>query len=250
MARDQKLSSGQVRAIRRSLQVAKQLVREMPIVADYWKSGESYETMMQRPEVAQYAPERGNGRILRAALSRAMSGHSGGFGIQSFTGLIPNEEERREIMHEHARNNGKEIYQNRQGLYALTEEVLTETRRKAGKKSGELHRTNGTGVCGRKGQEKLEDSLAGVRARGKTPWFRKGDQFDDGSVCCITEHHMSYLLSQQEGFQRGSQAHLPAIQARINEWYHKGEEIRSTQAIKQALVRARKEYAIADDDKS
>lgn len=147
-------------------------------------------------------------------VKKAISGHDGSLNIKAYTGLIPSKEERNDLAGEHKRKSALGEVNNKIGMYAWTSE--------------ELRRHN------------TKNSPLGIRAKGQTPWIKKGGQIDENLFCSVSEIDFAYMLSQNPNYRLGPYTKSKKVAENINELYHKGKKIRTRGAVSSMLYLHRK----------
>lgn len=261
------LSSEQIGAIRRTIRLGLTLQHDHPEIAELYKQGH---TQRDISEILKLQSEYGASESLAEnAISRAITGHSGGFDVKPYEGLISTVERER-LAREHkeesgrlsgilyghlggkklyeekrgvhsfskedrrrtGRKGGNKLYADGKGVHSLTFEELSDAGRRGGCISGHKNYEEGSGIHGRTTEQMNQDALKGVIARGCTPWSND-------------EIKYAYSLSQTSQYQwnNGANKGKPnnkKIAETLNETLHDGQLVRTTKAVEVALVRHRK----------
>ena len=87
-------TSEQLGAITRGIKLGRTLIKDHPKIAELSRQGNSLPTIMEELDIQSNYNVGEN--VARAAVHRAITGHGGGFGLNSYEGLIPNPEEKEE----------------------------------------------------------------------------------------------------------------------------------------------------------
>ena len=217
------LSSEQIGAIHHSVRIGKQLVNDHPEIAELYRGG------MTHPGIAEILDVKGNYGISSdivavTSIYHAIKGHAGGFGTESYDGLISDLDELAGLEHEHRANGGRKSAELGLGIHAQTPEQRLEYGIIGGRIATEL----GLGIHGLTPEQKSEYGIIGGRiatlARGQTPW---GEE----------ETGYAHLLSLEPEFQHQKGPHkgkgdYKTIAQVLNEDYHNGEDVRSPVAVK------------------
>ena len=77
-------------------------------------------------------------------------------------------------------------------------------------------------------------SLQAIIARGEQPWIKRKETKD---LCTLSETEFVYMLSKSPEFFKNNKLDLKKIAYILNEAYHKGDKIRTTEAIYCKLAR-------------
>ena len=93
------LSPDQYSAIRRTIELGRTLTKERPEIAELYRKGNSLPTIMEELDIQSNYNVGEN--VAFNGVYRAITGHGGGFGLNSYEGLIPNPEEREILGKEH-----------------------------------------------------------------------------------------------------------------------------------------------------
>ena len=146
----------------------------------------------------------------RQAVFRALHGHEGGFRVNAYEGLIT-EEEIKSLVRKTKSKQGKKLHDEKKGIHSQTHD------------------------------EKIEVGIKSAISRGEVPWRREGEELPNGSVCELSEIEFAYELSQQPEYQRGSLVKVKKIADVLNEVYHSGEDVRTSDAVRVRLYNYKKE---------
>jgi hypothetical protein len=216
------LSSEQIGAIKRSIEIGSLLVNDHPEIAELYRGG------MTHSGIAENLDVKGNygasDKVAVTSIYYAIKGHAGGFGTESYDGLISDLDELTRLEHEHhaeyGRIGGRKLAELGKGIHGLTPEQRLEYSSKGGRKSAEL----GKGIHGLTPEQRLEYGRIATLARGQTPW---GEE----------ETGYAHLLSLEPEFQHQKGPHkgkgdYKTIAQVLNEDYHNGEDVRSPVAVK------------------
>ena len=202
------LSNEQFGAITRGIELGRTLQKEHPEIAVMY----GYYSQTDIPKMLDIQSEYGvSDNVARSGVHYAINGHEEGFGIESYVGLITDEEELKRLEEgrkvQCGRKGGRKTYEERLGIHGRTAEQMSEDGRKAGRK--------------------------GAIAQGKTPWSDEEKEF-------------AYLLSQEQEYQHPNGSNNPGksnnelIAFALNIEYHGCKEVRSTQAVALKLFEHRK----------
>ncbi len=77
-------------------------------------------------------------------------------------------------------------------------------------------------------------SLQAILARGNTPWIERKET---ENLCTLSEIEFTYRLSHSHEFQQENRIDFNKIAEEINEKYHDGKKIRTSEAIYAKLAR-------------
>ena len=137
------LSSEQIGAIKRSIEIGSLLVNDHPEIAELYRDG------MTHPGIAEILDVKGkydisSDKVAETSIHYAIKGHAEGFGTESYDGLIKNLDELTGLQREHYAGGGKKTAEEGTGIHGLTSEQKSEYSRKGGRKTAEL----GLGVHG------------------------------------------------------------------------------------------------------
>ena len=204
MEDNKELSNEQFGAITRSIKLGRTLQKDHPEIAVIY----GYYSQRDIPEMLDIQSKYGvSDDIALTGVSKSILGHEGSFGIESYVGLITDEEELKR---------------------------LREGRKVAGVlKGGQTTYEQGIGVHGRTAEQIIEASRKGNIAQGNTPWSDEEKEFN-------------YLLSLESEYQHPKGDYSPGkpnnelIAFALNIEYHDCKEVRSTNAIGTQLSRYRK----------
>ena len=255
------LSSDQIGAIKQSVRIGSLLVNDHPEIAELYRDGMTHSGIAARLDVKREY-DISSDKVAETSIHHAITGHAGGFGTESYDGLISDLDELAGLEHEHRANGGRKSAELGLGIHAQTPEqrleygiiggrIATELGlgihgltpeqkseygiiggRIGGRKSAEL----GLGIHALTPEQKSEYGIIGGRiatlARGQTPW---GEE----------ETGYAHLLSLEPEFQHQKGPHkgkgdYKTIAQVLNEDYHNGEEVRSPGAVKINLFNYRK----------
>jgi len=201
MGKDQ-LSNEQNAAIKRSINLGRTLQIDHPEIAEMYVSHTRQEVAKRLDIQSRYHV---SDNVATKGVHKSIAGHVEGFGIEPYEGLIPDEGERERIGKAHEvhnrQKNGRKIYEEGNGIFGRTAEQHTEDSRKGGAKS--------------------------AISRGRVP-------------LSDAEKEDAYQSSLNPEFQRGSKSNCKLIARKLNRKYHKGEEVRNSNAVKVLLYKHRK----------
>lgn len=158
-------------------------------------------------------------RVAEEAVYYSLHGHPGGYGINSYPGLMSREELR-------------EIDSLRRKTYL----------RKAGSASAAVQKKERIGIFGLSSRQKSEAGKRGaeksLKVQGITPWIKgQGYLFDEIACAYLLSIHPSYQF--QEGINKGK-PNCREIANLLNEIYHNNEEIRTKATVTATLHYYRK----------
>jgi len=224
MKKHKEITPEQLVAINRHINLGRTLKTDHPEIAviyGYYPQGKIVEMLNIKSEYGV------NDNTAIGGIHFAISGHNGGYKVESYDGLIPDEEEREIIGRGHRSEAGKisslRLCEQGKGIYGRTAEQRSNDSSKNGHK---LHKEK-LGIFGRTAEQHGNDSSKGVISRGLTPWN------DD-------ERKDAYLLSTTPEYQRGSQVNNKSIAEELNIRHHDGKKIRNARAISLQLDKHRK----------
>ena len=120
------------------------------------------------------------------------------------------------------------------------EEFANQHKISGGKKTQKLR----LGVHGRSKSEMAEDGRKGAAERGSSPWYTipYRENFVDGTEVFTPEVAYAYNLSLDREYKRSSSSNGQKIAEKLNEMYHDGVEVRSSNSVSQALFVFRKTF--------
>ena len=260
------LSPEQISAIRRTIRLGFTLQHDYPEVAELYKQGSTQREIVEILGLQlKYDVSR---RIIENAVGRALVGHSEGFDVKSYEGLLP-PEEREKLARAHrqecgiksgalygalggkklyeegrgvhaftreerkvvGRRGGNKLYTNRKGAHSMTSEELSDAGRRGGNISGLKNYQEKVGIHGRTSEQMNQDSLKGVVSRGCIPWSKD-------------EAEYAYSLSQTSQYQCNNGANKgksnnKKIAETLNNELHDGQLIRTPKSIEAKLFRYR-----------
>jgi len=219
------LTNEQFAVIKREIKLGRTLREDHPEIADLYREGMFAPTIAEELNIQlEYGV---TDKVAMNGVYRAISGHNGSLNLDSYVGLIPKEERGRlgrEHRQENGRENGRETYENKLGIFGRTAEQM--------RKDGLKGYKNGLG--GRTTEQHSKDSreagLKGNIAQGRTPWVR-------GRKPEIEYAHALTFLPE---YGRGSLVNNELIALELNKEFHGGEEVRTAKAVKSNLSQYRK----------
>lgn len=89
----------------------------------------------------------------------------------------------------------------------------------------------------REHRQKRSHSLQRIISKGETPWIGRRET---ENLCTLSEIEFAYMLSQSPEFlNEDKKTNLKKIAQTINEKYHKGEKIRTSESVYAKLARFR-----------
>ena len=204
------LSSEQIGAIHHSVRIGKQLVNDHPEIAELYRGG------MTHPGIAEILDVKGNYGISSdivavTSIYHAIKGHAGGFGTESYDGLISDLDELAGLEYEHYAKNGRKAAELGLGIHGRNPETGERYVVESGKKAAEL----GLGI----------HSL-------QTSWSKEETEY-------------AHLLSLEPEFQHQKGPHkgkgdYKTIAQVLNEDYHNGEDVRNANAVRVNLFNYKK----------
>lgn len=216
-------SERQIVAIKVCWAVAEKLQRDLPGIAEMYRSGMSrtrIEDSLRIGAVYGLSPE-----LAQTAITVAIAGHKEGYGFDQLTGLIDDPDELRRIGEEHNSisgvDQGMKTLREGTGLFSLT----TEERQEHGRK---VYR-EGKGLAALLPEQRVSIGKKSAMSRGQTPWV-------EASVDRISEKERLFELYQARvDTARAPISILEQIRVLINQEYHGGREARSISSIKHVL---------------
>jgi|SRR3989344_4950407 len=208
----QRLESRQFKAIRRSSTLGLEIQKRFPEVADDYKKGNTLREIVDKYGIVfKYDIPL---RVAIGAVNFAIRGHSGGFGVLPYNGLIRDESELEILCKSHRIK----------ALGSSGHDNLSKYGRMGGKIGGLIggatNRKEKTGICGMTREQARKAGLKSAETRGYIPWNSPNDP--------ISEIEFVYQLSQNQGLN------YVALTWELNEAYHHG---RTPQSVKTALYR-------------
>jgi len=234
MEDNKELSNEQFGAITRSIKLGRTLQKDHPEIAVIY----GYYSQRDIPEMLDIQSKYGvSDDIALTGVSKSILGHEGSFGIESYVGLITDEEELKRLREGRkvagVLKGGQTTYEQGIGVHGRTAEQIIEDGRKGGRKGGQTTYEQGIGIHGRTAEQIIEASRKGNIAQGNTPWSDEEKEFN-------------YLLSLESEYQHPKGDYSPGkpnnelIAFALNIEYHDCKEVRSTNAIGTQLSRYRK----------
>ena len=199
------LTNEQCAAIKRVIKLGEALIKDHPEIANLRREGNYIHTIAEKLDIQTEYGVTDN--VAMNGVYHAISGHNGGFNLDSYVGLIPKEERERlgrEHMQENGRKGGRETYEKKLGIHGRTTEQNREDCRKGGLKS--------------------------AIAKGQTPWVTGR----------IPEIEYAHALTFLPEFQRGSLVNNELIALELNIEYHDCEEVRTAETVSTNLYQYRK----------
>ena len=222
-------------AIKKSIELGEILIKDHPEIADFYRAGIYLSQIVKKI----------NGKIeygysdiiLSKAVGMSISGHRGGFGVEAYEGLIPDEEEREKLRKEHmvknGRERGKELFKEGRGIHGLTSEEHIEFCRIGGTISGNKLFEEGRGIHAQSEEERKEYNLQAILAKGMTPWGE--DEKKYAYELSLKEEYQYPLSSSHQG-----KPLIEKIRRAINTKYHGGKEVRSADPVSHQICLYRK----------
>ena len=208
----QRLESRQFKAIRRSSTLGLEIQKRFPEVADDYKKGNTLREIVDKYGIVfKYDIPL---RVAIGAVNFAIRGHSGGFGVLPYNGLIRDESELEILCKSHRIK----------ALGSSGHDNLSKYGRMGGKIGGLIggatNRKEKTGICGMTREQARKAGLKSAETRGYIPWNSPNDP--------ISEIEFVYQLSQNQGLN------YVALPGELNEAYRHGG---APQSVKTALYR-------------
>ena len=203
------LSSDQISAIKHSIEIGKQLVNDHPEIAELYRDGMTYSGIAESLDVkGKYGA---SDKVAVTSIYHAIKGHAGGFGTESYDGLISDLDELAGLEYEHYAKNGRKAAELGLGIHGRNPETGERYVVESGKKAAEL----GLGI----------HSL-------QTSWSKEETEY-------------AHLLSLEPEFQhqkgpnKGKSDYKTIAQV-LNEDYHNGEDVRNANAVRVNLFNYKK----------
>jgi len=250
MAYTDQLTSRQISALRRSIELGRTLQKERPQISRLYQN-HSYSQIIDMLDIqTKYDVEY---EIARGGVRFAIMGHSGGLRIKAYTGLI-SKKERKKIEIKHRIQGGNDLYEEgrgiheqtieerrelgreggnkslreRKGYHALTKEQMSENGRRYGFMGGLIGGNKayeeGVGVHQRTSEQHSEDGSIGGKnsaiERGQKPWSDK-------------ERKYAYRLSLKTEYTHRQ------IAIALNLKFHHHRKTRTTIAVSRMLGKHR-----------
>ncbi|MBM3232021.1 hypothetical protein FJZ21_01425 [Candidatus Pacearchaeota archaeon] len=159
--------------------------------------------------------------VVLGAARKALSGHTGSFGVPTYEGLMT-PEERKDLYGRGLVSRGNDLVRNRIGIHGLDRETKIKNSGIAGKRSKEL----GRGVHGFTDEQNRINWILAAKARGVTLWSDE-------------ERAEAVRLSEAPEYMRGDLTDCRKLAAYLNSRYHDGREVRKPVYVSQALRRAK-----------
>ena len=178
MEDNKELSNEQFGAIRRSIKLGRTLQEDHPEIAVIYE----YYSQRDIPKMLDIQSKYGVGdNVALSGVFYSINGHEEGFGVESYVGLITDEEELKRLMEgskvagslkgyenglanrtteqmsEDSQKGGRKVYEQGIGIHAQT----LEEKREIGLKSGQKTYEQGLGIFGRTAEQMSEDGLKG-----------------------------------------------------------------------------------------
>jgi len=195
----------QVLAIRRKLELALQLQKDMPHIAERYKRGDFMTEIVTNERIASkyYVNE----KTARGAVLYAIRGYNAGL-IPSFSGLIEDESLLEKLAWEHMSRHGKIAVANKWGFSGLSEEEQKKMRLRIVANA----RKNKTGIYAMSKEERIRNARIGALKMGKK---------------IMTEEEILYAISLYESpkYKRNSGYGIGGpnwrlISEKVNEKFH------------------------------
>jgi hypothetical protein len=199
------ITKEQCAAISRSIKLGEILIKDHSEIADLYREGMFAPAIAEKLDIQTEYGVKDN--VAMIGVRYAISGHNGNFNLDSYVGLIPKEERERlgrEHIQKNSRKGGRELYENKLGIFGRTIEQHSEDSRKAGRES--------------------------AIAQGKTPWV----------MGRIPEVEYAHALSFLSEYRKGSKANNKLIALELNIEYHDCEEVRTAKTVQINLSKYRK----------
>lgn len=204
-------------AIALSLKLTREMLPYADEMARLYREGKSYE------EIADtFFPDNRYPGIVYSAIRKLFYGHPGGMGIQSFEGIIP-EDELKKLEKMHRRNTGNRTRSEGKGIHSLSYEERARNGKIGGRTSGRKSVDEKTGIHALSNEERAQNSRRLHQSRGVVLW---------------TDEELSTISSYAQTPQY--RRNFASLANRINLEYHQGKEVRDAGTIKSALARYRK----------
>jgi hypothetical protein len=227
------LTPQQVWAIKKSLQIGEELIKNNPEIADMYRSGHSQAEIVENLSLAKKYSI--SDIIARVSVSNALRGYEGHLEEildHNYEGLLGNDE-LDIIKQEHniygGEKGGKASLQkrrdNRIGIHGLSTEQLSENGKRGGKKCYQ----DNIGIHSLTKQEIIQNSRKGTAALGFVNWMHE---------------EQNYLMSiasdgqyqHQKGRHKGKPDYIK-ITEELNKVFHEGESIRTKDGVRTTYVR-------------
>jgi hypothetical protein len=241
----EELEERQIRAIRITLELGRKLQVEHPEIRDMYRSMPQPEILKELDLKQKYGVSY---NIARVAITKALRGHAGGFGVSAYSGTMDEEElNRLEKLHKRdgsskvgtatykqkrgihgLRKSGLLTFKEKKGLFSLNENELKE----AAKKGGESAVSKRVGIHLLSSEDKSNAGKSGCLSRGYLLWT-------DEEVGEAVELSKLQENSHAESHTFAGRPDWNKITAKINEIWHEGKPVRSSATVC-SIVRRRK----------
>ncbi len=223
------LTQEQRRGIVGSVRVGYQLTTEHPQLADDYRSGMGVPDLVEKYQIKEQYNLKTH--TAKNAIRYALKGYDGRYdgikhalkiGIDSYPGLLEDNEEARELGRLHRQDNARahnqRLKQEGKGFFGQTLEEKSE----AGKKGGQISFENKLGIHARTPEQMHKRGRDLAESQGKTIYGEEEIQY-------ITE------LSQHPHYKRGSRLNMSAIVEEVNRKFHRNQPVRTAKSIDHLL---------------
>jgi hypothetical protein len=223
-------------AITEALELAIQLQKDYPQIADMYREGKTRQEISDELRIlSQYGIKSEN--VAVRAVGHALAGYTKPNFPHPFEGLMPGSELER-LSREHIQTNGHEGRIAKKGVFSLTPEQTRANAILGGQASYE----NGLGINGYTPEERKKVSKKAVESRGELPWV---EGLDKKGRHYLGEVEYVMHLCEDPAYQHPSGQHQGKpnwriIAAELNGKYHYGKPVRTPNAVKWQVCKARK----------
>jgi len=207
--------------------------KDYPEIAEMYRSGKSLtEIVNELGLIDKY--DFSNKSTAASAVSYALRGHGGEFGLPAYAGSIQDKSELEQLAAEHNYKSGKKLQEDGKGMFKLSKEERDKIRENAFQKSYEKMITEGTGLLGRSKEQMQEDSRKALKAKGIQPWLREGDLMSDGTICKVSEVEFMHKLAQQPEYRSKKNLRSAKLACELNKVYHNNKQVRTSRSVNSA----------------
>ena len=211
------LAHEQLAAIKLSIEIGRTLQTDHPEIANSYRVGRTLSEIAEALDVqSKYKVTR---MVAESSVFRALTGYNGGFNGRAYCGLIQ-EDERRILGREHRQKYSDISYKECLGIHKMTRQQRIESGRSGGLIAGPKNVKEKKGIHGLTPEQKREACYNATLARGQIPWSDE-------------EKTLAYELARDKYCRR-------EIAQGLNGYFHRGEEVRGSEATRAKIIRYRK----------
>ena len=253
------MSPAQRTAIVRAIDVGMEIQSDFPEVEALYVAGNGHARIITKLDLERHYGI--NNLTAKTALHYALCGNRGGFGRNSYDGLL-SEGQRDDLAREHRVRAGKRLYEEGRGIHSLDRQILVEigsrvgtmtrdkglgifaadeqTRRNRASIAGTASRDKGVGIHAQTLEEKAAAGRRGVRARGRIPLV-SADEAPNGMD--ELDYTISLVLGgeyiYEEGNHRGK-TNWGLVIGKVNEVYHGDKKVRRVNSLRSQVYKSPK----------